>query len=278
MGPDEKTLLEEKYGGAPSAAFETDRARLANGEPLAYVIGHQPFLGLDIWLDSKPLIPRTETEWWTNELLQSLQSKASPDVPEMGVSQSDGARGGNFSAEKYAALSEDTSGEPLRFLDLCAGSGAIGCAALARLKNAQVYFGEIEPAHATTIEKNIRENQLDGSRAHVKIGDLFKQFAGLRFNVIAANPPYIPQDRALPESVTGFEPGAALFAGERGLGVIARIAEQLSLFLAPQGIAWIECDSEHARDASDLFLRKGFTADIRTDLYGRPRLIVVSLP
>ena len=75
MGPsDRERLLREKYGGVPSPAFEEDRKRLAFGEPLAYVIGWIPFLDLRIYLDSHPLVPRPETEWWTENLGKHLNA------------------------------------------------------------------------------------------------------------------------------------------------------------------------------------------------------------
>ena len=215
---------------------------MTKDEPEAYVIGWQPFLGLKIYLDSHPLIPRPETEWWTERLLTHVGTSYVPT---------------------------------LKFLDLCAGSGAIGCAALARLPNAQVYFGEIDPAHEVTILKNIRENHLDESRAHIRIGDLFQPFSDTRFDIIAANPPYVPSDRALPPSVADYEPSLALLAGKDGLDVIRRIATELPRRLAADGEAWIECDSPSAETASGLFTAQGFNAEIRTDQYDRPRFLVV---
>ena len=53
---------------------EEDRERLASGEPLAYVIGWVPFLSVRVSLHSKPLIPRPETEWWTEILIQHLKN------------------------------------------------------------------------------------------------------------------------------------------------------------------------------------------------------------
>ncbi|MBI5405912.1 peptide chain release factor N(5)-glutamine methyltransferase [Candidatus Kaiserbacteria bacterium] len=250
MTRDEKWLLEEKYHGNATVAYAADAKRLASGEPLGYVIGWQPFLGLNIYLDSHPLIPRPETEWWTEQLLTNLEAK----LPI-----------GSF-ASKF------------KFLDLCAGSGAIGCAALARLPDARVYFGEIDPAHTATIVKNIRENNLDEPRADILTGDLFGPFAGLRFDVIAANPPYVSAGRALPSSVAGYEPATALFAGEDGLDIIRRIAKELSKYLKESGTAWIECDSAHAAAACALFAEQGFDAQIRTDQYGDSRVLVVSFP
>lgn len=241
---------------------------MTSDEPLAYQIGDQPFLGLTIYLDSHPLIPRPETEWWTEKIIAGAKN-----VSEERVSQRDSARGGDFSAEKDAALSEEIS---LRFLDLCAGSGAIGCAALKYLPGAEVYFGEIDPAHESTILKNIRENHLDESRAHVSIGDLFAPFVGMTFDLIAANPPYIPSDRVLDSSVTDYEPALALRSGTDGLDLIRRIALELGSHLAPRGEAWVECDIENIAEAKKLFEARGFSAEIHTDQYKMPRFLVVS--
>jgi len=246
-------------------------------EPLAYIIGDQPFLGLKIFLDSRPLIPRPETEWWVEQLIAAI----------LGTSASDGERHEQIFSRKLCAL--QNRGNELRFLDLCAGSGAIGCAALARLPNAQVYFGEIDPAHEATMLKNIRENSLDASRAHIFIGDLFEPFSNMRFDVIAANPPYIPTGRVLPASVADYEPARALYAGADGLDLIRRIAKELPKHLAKGGsachptnqvggVAWIECDSAHAETACALFSAQGFDAKIKSDQYSVPRVIVVSFP
>ncbi len=237
--------------------------------PLGYVIGSQPFLGLKIHLDSKPLIPRPETEWWAEQLITSLFEREQVRR-EMGV--------GLGRAARSAPISRANSEHRLRFLDLCAGSGAIGCAALARLSNVHVSFGEIDPTHAATIRKNIRENGLDAVRADIRIGNLFKPFGDMKFDIIAANPPYIPEDRVLPESVADYESAQALRAGLDGLSLIRSIAEKLPERLTKDGTMWIECDSAHAEAARALFTAQGFAALIRTDQYGAPRIVVVSFP
>ncbi len=270
---DEQWLLDEKYGGVATDAFENDKKRLASGEPLAYIIGWQPFLGLKIHLDSHPLIPRPETEWWVEQMLTSDRR-----APEKRVSQRDGARGGDSPAGEDAALFEGAACPMLHVLDLCAGSGAIGCAALAALPEARVSFGEVDPAHETTILKNIRENSLDVSRSDVRIGDLFKPFGATRFDLIAINPPYIPAGRVLSASVADHEPALALRSGEDGLDLIRRIAVDLPHHLTPSGEAWIEVDSAAAAAATALFTDQGLAADVRNDQYGVPRIVVVSFP
>lgn len=258
MNKDQQWLLDEKYGGKKTPSCEDDMQRLASGEPLAYVIGYQPFLGLKVYLDSKPLIPRPETEWWTEELIATTR-KVWPSRARR--------------SENFLKAAPD-----FRFLDLCAGSGAIGCAVLKNIPNAKVYFGEIDSAHKATILKNIRENNLDESRAEVRIGDLFEPFGNMAFDVIAANPPYIPAGRSLPKSVANHEPSRALFAGEDGLDFIRRIAQELPKYLAKNGIAWIECDSAHATAGHALFVEQRLTAEIHTDQYNVPRIIAVEHP
>ena len=128
MNQEKTWLLAEKYGGVEGEAFHTDCRRLEAGEPLAYIIGWTPFLDCRIYLDSKPLIPRPETEYWTERVIKALQGVAT------------------------AAPS------PRRVLDLGAGSGAIGVAIAKALPTALVTFADIDPAHLPTIECNLSQN------------------------------------------------------------------------------------------------------------------------
>ena len=236
----EKALLDEKYAGVQSIEFEKDVNRLERGEPVAYVIGWVPFLGLRIYLDSRPLIPRPETEWWAEQLI-----------------------------EKLAGASRE-----FRVLDLCAGSGAIGLAVLSKIQDVHVSFSDIEPRHVATIEKNIRENNLDRSRADIRSGDLFAPFEQNElFDVIVANPPYVPETRSLPSEVKSFEPREALYSGAEGLDLIERIARETPSHLFENGMLWLECDSEHAAQALTKIQEFFHHATLENDLYGRPRLI-----
>jgi release factor glutamine methyltransferase len=252
QNPDIRALIDEKYDGSTEnkSALRGDLNRLAIGEPLAYVIGFQPFMGLKIFLDSHPLIPRPETEWWAGELVQAIRHRL-PERP---------------------ALPHNL--HQLRLLDLCSGSGAIGCAVLKEIPDAHVSFGELMPEHKATIEKNIRENSLDVSRADVLVGDLFAPFADEKFDIIATNPPYIPDGAPLDASVERFEPREALRAGPDGLSLIKRIAEGAPQYLNEGGELWLECDITHADAALALISAHAKRAELRNDHYGRPRLIV----
>lgn len=237
---DIEALRREKYNGQLDANMHDDLARLARGEPVAYIIGSQPFLGVDVLLNSRPLIPRPETEWWTEELIIQLKTKDST----------------------------------VSVLDMCAGSGAIGLALLKHLPSVHVSFSDIVPEHILDIQASIVRNALDGSRATLRDGDLFAPYPHTQFDVVVANPPYIPNTRLLPKSVAGYEPSTALFAGTDGLSVITRILAETPKHIKQGGMLWLECDSEHAPQVLTLAKLQAKHAQIRTDHYGRPRLLV----
>lgn len=243
---DLRALRQDKHGNDPAADMTEDVARLSAGEPLAYVIGWIPFLGLRLRLDSRPLIPRPETEWWTEKLI--------------------------------AHLKERFGDEPFSLLDLCAGSGAIGLAVLKACPGAHVFLGELDARHAELIRKNLETNDLDASRAEVRTSDLFESFKGERFDIIATNPPYVPSSRVLPESVTKYEPGSALYAGTDGLRVIRRIADEASGCVREGGEIWMECDIGNIDEARALLEREARKVEMWTDPYGRARLLVSYYP
>ena len=248
MNQEAKWLLSEKYGGAESEAFRADLKRLAEGEPLAYVIGHVPFLDCQIHLDSHPLIPRPETEYWALKAILSIRMDS----------------------------------RSVRVLDLCAGSGCIGVAVAKAIPEAQVTFGEIDPSHLPTIEANLKinlnQNQTfhSNERFEVVQSDLFENIKG-KFDFILTNPPYIDPtiDRA-EKSVKDYEPHLALYGGHDGLEIIYSIIDDSINFLAPQGQLWIEHEPEQAEEILKLAGGAGYArATTFPDQYGVLRYSVL---
>lgn len=236
---DEAWLLAEKYGGVPTAAFAEDCTRLSTGEPLAYIIGSVPFLSTTIYLDSRPLIPRPETEYWTEGVID--------DVREV---------------------------SPLRVLDLCAGSGCIGIAIKKAIPHATLDLIESNVAHHPTIEKNIAQNLPSDSSVRVLGGDLFLCVNGETYDLIVSNPPYIGTDYVdeTDTSVLAYEPEDALFAGSDGLAVISRIIDDAPRHLRPGGSLYIEHEPRHSDDIEKL--AKGIYTHVETkkDQYGIARV------
>jgi len=242
-------LLNEKYHGEKSDAFFADCKRLTLGEPLAYIIGFTPFLDCKIWLDSFPLIPRSETEFWTHECLETIKNT---QTVSLGLEK-----------------------QSIRILDLCAGSGCIGIALAKALPNARVEFSEIDRRHIPTIEKNVRENNVDAQRTLIHHTDLFTGIAG-QFNYIVCNPPYIDEQNSRAEiSVVDHEPHLALFGGAAGLETIEKIIAASKYHLAPSGQLWLEHEPEQVVAIAKLAETHGLQATTYPDQYTVDRFTVV---
>lgn len=219
LNREEEWLLKEKFGGEKSEAFFTACQKLANGVPLAYLIGHIPFLNTKIHLDSHPLIPRPETEFWVEKVLAIISQRAAPT----------------------------------NVLDLCAGSGCIGVAVAKNRLLTQVDFVEIENRHFSTIETNCRENQIAKDRYQIFSSDLFTNVPNKKYDFILSNPPYI--DAALDRTETtvkDHEPALALYGGKAGLELLAKIISQASQYLNPNGQLWLEHEPEQTEEIAAL--------------------------
>jgi len=236
---DEAWLLKEKYHGEQTPEFHTDCLRLNAGEPLAYVIGFVPFLNCTIWLDSKPLIPRVETEFWT---VFCLRTSATARMLKP------------------------------KILDLCAGSGCIGVALAKELPTALVTFLDIETAHAETITKNCQGNGIAAERFAISVGNLFAPLKeDAKFNLIVANPPYIDKNLHRTEtSVTTYEPHAALFSAESGFSHLRTIILGAAAHLEPRGELWLEHEPEHVALIQEA-ASTHFQVNTQPDQFGRLR-------
>ncbi len=238
MNDEERWLLKEKYGGEKTEAFFADCERLKLGEPLAYLIGTVPFFHTVIALDSRPLIPRPETEYWAERAIQRII--------------------------------ESRQHSP-RVLDLCAGSGCIGIAVAVAIPNTHVDFVEIDPTHHSTIAKNLVLNHIDITRTDIMGGDLF-ECVGARYDYILSNPPYIdPEHNRSTTSVRTYEPALALYGGGAGLAIISRIIAEAPFHLVQHGELWIEHEPEQVDEIRDFAMTQGFVVHTQLDQYRVPR-------
>lgn len=211
---------------------------MTNNLPEAYQIGWVPFIHAKIWLDSRPLIPRTETEYWVNGVIQEIKNSGivNPKV-----------------------------------LDLCAGSGAIGVAVAQEISNAQVEFVELDERHHPTILKNLKENGVEG---RIFGGDLFENITD-KYDFILSNPPYVDMSLGrVEESVLNHEPHLALDGGKEGLETIKWILEEASKHLNPNGILWLEHEPEQVPFLS----KNPLYQDSFKDQYGVERFSAFRLP
>lgn len=171
-----------------AAVLKLLRARVTTRKPAAYLLGEIQFAGLDFFVDERVLIPRSPI----GELI-----------------------GRHF--EPWL------SGEPERILDLCAGSGCIGIACALEFPEARVDLAELSAGALAVCRKNIRRHRVD-ERVHAIKSDVYEGLADARYDLIVANPPYVPtaEWKAL-HAEYRHEPRMALDAGADGMDVVARI-------------------------------------------------------
>jgi release factor glutamine methyltransferase len=118
-------------------------------------------------------------------------------------------------------------GAGARVLDLGTGSGAIGVAAA--LRGAQVTAVDVSRRALFSAWLNARAN---GVSVRTRRGDLFAAVAGERFDLIVANPPYLP---AASDELPDAGPERAWDAGRDGRALLDRICADAPAHLSPGG-------------------------------------------
>jgi release factor glutamine methyltransferase len=97
-----------------------------------------------------------------------------------------------------------------------------------------------------------------------------------RFDLILSNPPYVETGAELASDVRDHEPAGALFAGLDGLDAYRVLIPQLPDLLNPGGAAIIEIGATQAEAVADLARAEGFRIQLRRDLAGKDRCLVLT--
>lgn len=247
---EKRWLIDEKYGGRVTAknraAVERDIERLKKNEPVDYVIGFVDFAGCKIDLSLHPLIPRAETEYWTEKAIDDLLND--PRI-----------------AERRA----------LRCLDMFAGSGCVGIAFLKHVPFVTVDFAEKEDKFLEQIKINLRLNKIDKARRRVIKSDVFSNIPG-SYDYIFANPPYIAVSakKDVQESVLEWEPASALFGGENGLMFIEEFLKNALSHLNAGGKLYMEFNDDQEDDIKKILDHYGYGEyDFFRDQFGKWRYL-----
>lgn len=160
----------------------------------------------------------------------------------------------------------------MKVLDLCTGSG---CVLISVLKNAPELTGmgsDISKTALLVAKENAKLHEVD---AEWVWSDLFDNITET-FDVIMANPPYIPTGEILslmPE-VRDFEPENALDGGVDGLDFYRKIAGQVKDYLNPGGYVYMEIGYDQGEAVSELMRNAGFTeVEVIKDLARNDRVV-----
>jgi release factor glutamine methyltransferase len=141
-----------------------------------------------------------------------------------------------------------------RVLDVCTGSGIV--AVSAALAGADVTAVDVSRRAVLAARLNAR---LNGVRVRALRGDLLAPVRGERFDLIASNPPYVPDDGAQPPR--GLE--RAWKAGHDGRAILDRLCDEAPALLAPGGTLLLVHSSVCGEDATLERLRaNGLAAEV----------------
>lgn len=216
--------------------------RRATREPLAYILGHREFFGLDLIVDPRVLVPRPETELLVEEALR-------------------------LAAEKHAPL----------LADVGAGSGAIAVSLAVHLPGATVYaLDDSAEALAVTAENARRHGVAE--RIHCLQGNLLAPLPG-PVDIVTANLPYVTTDewQELAPEIRQYEPRAALDGGPDGLALIHGLLTTAVPYLRPDAAVLLEIGAGQGRSVVELAREHFASAEIELhqDYAGLDRLVIV---
>ncbi|MDR7583981.1 MAG: peptide chain release factor N(5)-glutamine methyltransferase [Armatimonadota bacterium] len=231
-----------------AAQWERYRALLearAQGRPVPYLTGRREFMGLELAVDERVLIPRPETEVLVEALLHVLADHPAP-----------------------------------RVLDVGTGSGAIALALAHFLPCARVLATDVSAAALEVAAANARRLGLADRVAFARV-DLLGAIGPAeraRFDAVASNPPYVDPDlaRHLPREIADYEPRLAVVDPGGGTTFHRRLAEEAPHVLRPGGWLAVEVAAGQAPAVIELFAQTGGYQEIRTvrDLLGIERVVI----
>jgi len=223
-------------------------ARRARGVPFAYAVGRVGFRTLDLRLDPRALIPRPETEELVDLVLRWTRGTA--------------GEGGKGKGGVVA--------------DIGTGCGCIALALAVEGAFERVIAVERSAQAAALTRENV-EVVRPRVPVEVREGDLLAPLAGVRCQVIVANPPYLTtaEYAALDPAVRDFEPREALVSGVDGLDATRALLAGAAACLVPQGLLAVEIDERRAEPVRALALGYGWErVAVHDDLFGRPRFLL----
>jgi release factor glutamine methyltransferase len=228
---------DDDVDGETATRFARLLERRAVGEPVAYLTGNRGFWRFDLRVTPDTLVPRPETELLVELALQRLP-------PE----------------------------QPLRIADLGTGSGAIALALASERPRARVVASDASVAALAVARGNAVALGL--ANVEFREGDWLAPLHAERFDLIAANPPYVAVgDPHLEQGDLRFEPTAALSSGSDGLDAIRAIVRAAPSHLAPGGWLLLEHGSDQGTAVRDLLHHAGFSAvETAPDLERRDRV------
>ena len=234
---------EEVPEEAEKVLYELVERRLKR-EPLAYIMGHKEFYGVDLLVRQGVLIPRPETEGLVEQTLFASMMRMEE---------------GSF------VIAEPGT-----------GCGAIAVSLAIHLPAAHIVAMDLYEAPLRVAEVNVQRHNV-ADRVTLLQGDLLEPFPE-QVDLVVANLPYIRSesiDTLQPE--IQWEPREALDGGADGLELIRRLLQQAQTKLKPGGAILLEVDPQQVgpieAEAGTLF--PSASCSVERDLAGLDRVLMI---
>ncbi|NEZ05195.1 50S ribosomal protein L3 N(5)-glutamine methyltransferase [Wenzhouxiangella sp. XN201] len=196
--------------------------RIETRKPLAYLIGEAWFAGLAFEVDENVLVPRSPL---AELIVEGFAPWIEPDRLR-------------------------------RVLDVGTGSGCLAIATAVYWPEVTVDAVDISPEALALARANAQRHGV-GDRVEAIESDLLDAVSGRRYDVILANPPYVPTASMaeLPAEYR-WEPALGLEAGEDGLDLVRRLLDTAADHLEDDGVLIVEV-GEAAEALESLLLERG---------------------
>ncbi len=217
-------------------------SRRVQHEPLDKILGYRDFYKYRFNVNSDVLTPRPDSEILVETAIEIIKKNQWHNILELGV-----------------------------------GSGCLLLSILADVPSLKGVGIDISQAALKMAQKNA-ENLKISERVKFLQLDYFKDDVAAKFDLIVANPPYIPtaEIRNLMTEVKNYDPLSALDGGKDGLCHYRQIAAVAGKWLNDGGNIVLEVGIGQAEDVIDIFMAQGWkNAELRLDLAQVKRCVIL---
>ena len=238
-------VLDDQVTDRMVAHLDVMVGRYRTGEPLQYVLGRWAFRHLDLFVDERVLIPRSETEEVAGVAIEFAR-------------QIDGDR---------------------IIIDLGTGSGAIGLSVASELPldGTSVWMTDVSSDALAVARANLAGIGRPARNVTILQSRWFDDVPlELRADVIVSNPPYIAVESPdVDANVDRYEPSIALYSGPEGLDAIREIVQTAGNHLKFNGVLVLEIGFDQGDAVLELLAQHGFVdEEIRRDAFGHDRIAI----
>ena len=233
---DDRVLTDEE-----SQTLEDRLYDRIGGVPLQYIVGRQEFFGRYFRVDPSVLIPRPETEYIVEAVLEAARQLQ----------------------------------PPLSIIDVGTGSGCIAVTLALELPGSRVFGTDLSFQAVLVARQNAMSLGAPVRFACMDVLDAIRT----KCDFVVSNPPYVRRDdiHRLQREVRNHEPHVALFSPEDELAIYRRLVLNSEEILKPGGYIILEVGIRMDERVLGLFGKKWERLPTKTDLQGIPRTVIAKL-